>query len=191
FSQPVSGLAANTTYYVCALASNSLGTSVGTVVSFTTFDKPGVITSPATSVVSTSAVLNGSADPNGASAVAWFRISPTDPGSCNDTFGTRTPATAGTGTSVGAGTVAVPYALGSGTLSPGTTYFYCAIAQNAYGTSFGAEQTFTTPAILPSVATGSATALTSTTATLNGSANPGGADTTGWFRYSSSNPGAC
>ena len=48
---------------------------------------------------------------------------------------------------------------------------------------------FTTLPALPSVSTGSATALTATTATLNGSANPGGGATTGWFRYSTDQPG--
>jgi hypothetical protein len=192
YSQPVSGLLANTTYYVCALASNSLGTSVGTVMSFTTLDKPTVTTTPATSVTSSYALLNGAADPNGSSTTAWFRISTADPGGCNDTFGTRMPTSSGT--ALGAGTIAVSYnyyTYNVMTLSPGTTYYYCAIAQNAYGTSFGAEQSFTTPAVLPSISTGAASALTSTGATLNGTGNPGGADTTGWFRYSTTNPGGC
>ncbi len=36
FSESVSGLSPNTTYYVCAYATNSVGTSYGSVVSFTT-----------------------------------------------------------------------------------------------------------------------------------------------------------
>src|SRR5262249_37412652 len=152
-----------------------------------------VITSPATTVTSTYALLNGSADPNGAATTGWFRFSATDPGSCNDTFGTRIPSSSGT--SLGGGTIAVSYNYYTTTtgvsLSPGTTYYYCAIASNVYGTSFGTEQSFTTPAVLPTISTGSATNLTSTGATLNGTGNPGGADTTAWFRYGTSNPGAC
>ena len=40
-------------------------------------------------------------------------------------------------------------------------------------------------------ATAAATAVTTTTATLNGSANPKLSSATGWFRYSNVNPGAC
>ena len=50
---------------------------------------------------------------------------------------------------------------------------------------------FTTPATAPVVATSAVTLLTSTTVTLNGSANPGGDTTTGWFRYATTSPGAC
>ncbi len=77
-------------------------------------------------------VVNGSANPNGASATGWFRFSTTDPGSCNDTFGTRVPSSGGV--SLGAGRTAVSYiALTSNTIAllPGTTYYFCAIASNA------------------------------------------------------------
>jgi hypothetical protein len=192
YSQPASGLTPNTTYWVCAIASNSLGTSFGAPVSFTTFDQPVVTTSPATSVATTSAQLNGSGNPNGSSGSAWFRLYTSDPGACNDSTGTRVHPTSSA--SLGSGRSAVAYAYNTNTaltLSPGTTYWYCAIANNAYGTSLGAVVTFTTPPVLPSVTTSSASNLTSTTATINGSANPGGATTTGWFRYSATNPGLC
>ncbi|MBP7476384.1 MAG: hypothetical protein KA810_14120, partial [Pyrinomonadaceae bacterium] len=48
-----------------------------------------------------------------------------------------------------------------------------------------------TPKALPSVTTNSATLLTGTTATLNGTVNPNGNATTAWFRYSSTSPGVC
>src|SRR6185437_15028247 len=89
-----------TTYYVCAIASNSLGTSFGTPVSFTTLDAPAVVTQPATSLTTTYAQLN-------ASATGWFRMSPTNPGTCNDSFGTRLPSSSGTG--LGSGRAAVAY----------------------------------------------------------------------------------
>ncbi len=56
-------------------------------------------------------------------------------------------------------------------------------------TTYSIYATYTyTP--VPTVTTSAATSITTTTATLNGSANPNGAATTGWFRYSSTNPGA-
>jgi phosphodiesterase/alkaline phosphatase D-like protein len=192
FNQPASGLSPNTTYYYCAIAQNALGTGVGTVGSFTTLDQPSVTTSGATSVASGSAQLNGSANPNGATSTGWFRFATTNPGTCSDMFGTRVPTSGGA--SLGAGRAALAYTYNTNvvtTLQPGTTYYYCAIASNAYGTSFGAPQTFTTPAVLPSVSTSSATLVTATTATINGAANPGGGSTTGWFRYTNVNPGSC
>ncbi|HMF41847.1 MAG TPA: hypothetical protein VKQ32_14315 [Polyangia bacterium] len=192
YSQPASGLTPNTTYYYCAIASNSLGTSFGQVTSFQTFDKPTMTTSPATSVASTSASLNGAGNPNGAGATSWFRINNSDPGSCNDTFGTRIPSSGAT--TLGSGRSLVSYGFNTSsyfTLQPGTTYWYCAIGSNAYGTGFGAVVTFTTPPVLPQVTTNPASNLTSTTATINGGAIPGGASTTGWFRYSNTNPGLC
>ena len=39
------------------------------------------------------ATLNGTANPNGAPTTGWFRYATTNPGTCNDTFGTRAPAT--------------------------------------------------------------------------------------------------
>lgn len=53
---------------------------------------PTVTTDAATNVATSTATLNGSANPNGATTTGWFRYSTTNPGSCNDTFGTRTPS---------------------------------------------------------------------------------------------------
>ncbi len=47
------------------------------------------------------------------------------------------------------------------------------------------------PASAPTVTTTAATFVTDTTATLNGTANPNGADTTAWFRYYTSDPVTC
>ncbi len=186
--QPVTGLTNGTTYFFCVLASSSVGTSVGTILSFTTSAAPTVTTSAATAVASTSATLNGSANPNFATATGWFRYDTTNPVTCNDTFGTRAPATGGT--ALGAGSTPVAFNQPVTGLTPATTYFYCAIASNSVGTGFGTVQTFATAAS-PTVTTGAASAITGTTATLNGSANPNLLTATGWFRYSTVNPVTC
>src|SRR5262249_17019267 len=172
YSEPISALSAGTIYYYCAIASSAEGTSFGAVLSFTTASAPTVTTSAASSLAATSATLNGSGNPNGASATGWFRYSTTNPGTCDDTFGTRAPATGGTAR--GSGTRAVAYTRSIASLTPATTYYFCAIASNSYGTSFGAVLSFTTPAAAPTVTTNTATLLTGTTAQLNGSSNPGG-----------------
>jgi len=194
YSITTTGLSPGTTYYFCAITSNASGTGVGAVLSFTTPAPPAVVTTGATVITSSSAQLNGSANPTAATSIGWFRVNSTDPGTCNDTFGTRIPVTAGTGTSLGSGTTPVAYAINTNsvfTLTPGTTYYYCAIASNSLGTSFGGVVSFTTLPVAPSVSTTAASSLTATTATLNGSVNPGGGMSIGWFRYSATNPGSC
>ncbi len=190
FSAGVTGLAPATAYYYCAIATSSAGTSLGAIVSFTTIAAPPTVTTaPAMAVSSSGATLDGSANPRGASSTGWYRYATVDPGTCDDTFGTRAPASGGS--ALGSGTSAVAYARAVTGLSPGTTHYYCAIAANAGGTSFGAVMSFTTLAVPPAVTTSVATAVTGAAATLNGSANPGGASTTGWFRYATVSPGTC
>ena len=189
YSITTTGLSPGVTYYFCAIVSNTSGTAFGAVLSFTIPSSPVVVTASATSVTSSSATLQGSANPVAATTTAWFRYSPTDPGACSDTFGTRTPSSGGT--AVGSGITSVPYSGPIGGLTPATTYYFCAIANNSYGTSFGAVLSFTTPATVPAVTTSGASSLTRTTGVLNGYANPGGDTTTGWFRYSVSSPGTC
>jgi YHS domain-containing protein len=189
FTQVLTGLAPSTTYYWCAIAQNSIGTTFGSIVTFTTVALPTTITQAASPVTSTTATLNSTITPNGTSTTAWFRYSLTDPTTCNDTFGTRTPASGGT--FVGSGSTPTANAASIASLLPGNTYFFCAIAQNTIGTQFGALLTFTTPPQVPGVTTGTPAILSATTGTFNGSANPNGAAATAWFRFATSNPGVC
>ena len=189
FTQAITGLLPGTTYYFCALASNANGTRQGTVASFSTPAAPVVTTLAASGLVNGAATLNGTANPNASASTGWFRYATTNPGTCNDTFGTRTPISGGT--ALGSGTTAAPFSQTLTGLTPGATYFFCAIASNAIGTAVGAPLSFTVPAIAPTVTTNAATLVTGSTATFNGAANPGGATTTGWFRYATSNPGTC
>ena len=103
-----------------------------------------VTTSAATSVTSSGATLNGSANPNGDPSFGYFRYGTTNPGTCSDSFGTRAPASSASDTSLGSGTSAVGYSRAISGLAPGMTYYFCALARNAYGTSFGAVLSFTT-----------------------------------------------
>ena len=149
---------------------------------------PSVVTSAASGITTSSAVLNGTGTPHGEPTTGRFRYSSTKPASCNDTFGTRVPAVSGT--DLGSGSSAVPYSITTTGLTPGTTYYFCAIVSNASGTALGAVLSFTIPSS-PVVVTSAATSVKSTSATLPGTANPLTAATTGWFRYSPTDPGAC
>jgi beta-glucanase (GH16 family) len=103
---------------------------------------PTVITSAASAIGQTAATLNGSADPNGAATTGHFRYATTNPGSCNETFGTRAPSSGGS--SLGSGSSAVAYSQVLSGLTASTTYYYCAIANNSAGTGFGSPHSFTT-----------------------------------------------
>ena len=189
YSQSIAGLSPATTYYYCAIVSNTEGTAYGTIQSFTTATVPTATTSAPTSVTSTSAAFSGAGVPNGSSATGWFRYSTTSPGSCNDSFGTRAPSS--TGIALGSGSTSTSFGQSVSGLLPGVTYYYCAIVSNSYGTRFGSVVSFTTPAMSPTVTTSSVTNLTRTTGVLTGYGNPGGDATTGWFRYSTASPGTC
>ncbi|MBI2065382.1 MAG: hypothetical protein HYT62_05045, partial [Candidatus Yanofskybacteria bacterium] len=96
---------------------------------------PSVTTNAVTNITATGATLNGTANPNGAVSTGWFRYSTANPGTCNDTFGTRVPATGGS--SLGSGTAGVAYSQALSGLTTGTTYYYCAIASNSAGNGYG------------------------------------------------------
>jgi hypothetical protein len=68
-------------------------------------------------------------------------------------------------------------------LTPGTTYHYRAVGTNLNGTTNGADMTFTTSTLPPSVTTNAATAVSGTGATLNGTVNANNASTTVTFEY--------
>ena len=53
----------------------------------------------------------------------------TNPGTCNDSFGTRAPSSGGS--SLGTGNSGVAFSRTTSGLTPGTTYYFCAIASNA------------------------------------------------------------
>lgn len=104
---------------------------------------PEATTSAATDVAVDSATLNGSVNPNGTPAYGYFRYDTINPGTCNDSFGTRLPATSPEDTAIGDGISPVAYSRAVSGLVPGTTYYYCALGRNTNGTSFGSVMNLT------------------------------------------------
>jgi hypothetical protein len=136
---------------------------------------PSVSTGSATSVTASSVTLNGTVNPNG-SATNWhFEFGLTN------TYGQTTPnANAGNGTS----NLSVSAQVAN--LQPGKTYHFRIVAMSTGGTSNGVDGTFNTPAFgssPPSATTSAASAVTGNSATLNGTVNPNGAETTWSFEY--------
>lgn len=68
-------------------------------------------------------------------------------------------------------------------LDPHTVYHFRLVASNSWGTVYGKEATFTSPAVAPNAATVAASHITSAGATLNGTVNPNGLSTTYHFEY--------
>ncbi|MBI1925526.1 PD40 domain-containing protein [Candidatus Poribacteria bacterium] len=94
---------------------------------------PSIFASFHSDVTPNSATLNGNVNPNGLSTTAWFEWGPTP------AYGNATPSSdLGTGTSI------VSYNQTLSGLSPNTTYYYRAVAQNSFGTSKEVQRTFTT-----------------------------------------------
>lgn len=134
---------------------------------------PTVVTGAKSAVTQTSAVLHGTVNPNGASTTYLFQWGLTSAYGVN-----------GTTVSAGAGTRSVSVRQTAGSLIPGTTYHYRLVATNGYGTTVGADRTFTTTGHPPpGVTTGPASALNATGATLTGEINPDGLATTWWMQW--------
>ncbi|MFI5175389.1 MAG: M12 family metallo-peptidase [Terriglobia bacterium] len=132
----MTGLAANTTYHYRAVANNSAGTFNGNDMVFTTagiISTPRVTSIPASGVTSGGAVLNGTVNPNGVIATAFFQWGTTTG------YGNTTPSqSAGSGTS----NVALTAALAA--LSPNSSYHYRMVATNSAGPDYGNDVAFVT-----------------------------------------------
>lgn len=190
FTANITGLTPQTPYYYCAIAENSNGKGYGSPVLFTTLvGIPTVTTNAASSVAQTTATINATANPNGFASTGWFRYYTTNPGTCSDTGGTRVPTSSGT--SLGSGSSGVPYNRPLTGLSPDTTYYVCAFANNTHGTGAGSPVSFTTLPGAPTTVNLGTPEVGSYFATLKASGNPNGFASYGFFRLYESNPGSC
>jgi hypothetical protein len=148
FTSAITGLNANTTYYVVAYATNAGGTSYGPEASFTTpapvGTPPTVTTTSATATGQTTATADGNVSSEGTASV-------TDRGVYYSTTNSFNPATTGTKAQAspagGAGTFTVSLT----GLTASTTYYVVAYASSTVGTSYGSQVSFTTPAPPPAL----------------------------------------
>ena len=158
----LTGLAAGTSYFVKAYATNALGTAYGNAVNFSTVDTLPTVTSDIVSNISTtSATCGGNVLINGGTTI-------TARGVCWSTLPNPTVANLNK-TNDGSG-IGVFYSQITG-LAVNTTYYVRAYASNSAGTSYGVQRTFTTlQPTLPIIANvGVISGITPTTAIGGGS----------------------
>jgi phosphodiesterase/alkaline phosphatase D-like protein len=133
---PLSGLAADTTYFYRLVATNGAGTAFGSVSSFTTGPggAPIVTTGAASGLTSTAATLAGTVNPHGEATTFAFEYGTTT------SFGSLSAVD-----NAGSTDASEPVTLAIAGLQSGRTYLYRLVATNATGTTAAAVMSFTTP----------------------------------------------
>ena len=171
-SNLIGNLSAGTRYHFQLVASNSAGTTLGADQTFTTVGFPAVTTLAASGITATNATLNGTVNPKGGVTTAYFQ------------YGLATSYGSFSATNTLAGTnVNLSVSSFISSLSPDIAYHFRLVGINSAGTTPGADQTFTTAVAAPAVTSLSASNITATNATLNGTVNPEGGVTTAYFQY--------
>ncbi len=133
YSTPITGLTPNTTYHYRAIASSLAGQGLGADTTFTTAALPApptVATLAASSVVRSSATLNGTVNPNGSSCTVYFRY-----GTTTSYGDTTTPTEVDSAGSFNASITG---------LTANTTYHFQIVATNGGGSSYGVDSSFAT-----------------------------------------------
>jgi plastocyanin len=174
-SAPLTGLEPETTYHFTMKANNTTGTTKGTDHTFRTPGLPTVTTKPATGVGGTEATLVGLVNPNSQPNAKYFFNWGTEP-----TYGHKTAEKSVTGS-----TPVTKTELVTTGLSPNTAYhFQVVLKYGASGEVKGSDEMFTTLNVPPPLATtGSATGIGATGATVEGTVNAHGQQTTYFFNY--------
>lgn len=173
-SSDIIGLTAGTIYHFRLKAVNSLGTSYSNDNTFTTIGQaPDATTIPATNTAGISTTLNGSVNAHYLSTVVTFEYG-TSVSYGSAITASQSPVTGHSTSSVSA--------ILSG-LTPNTTYHFRVKTVNELGTNYGNDLTFTTLGQVPVATSQAATAITTTSAKINGVVNPNFLSTTVTFEY--------
>jgi hypothetical protein len=156
FTSEMTGLDTGDLYYYRAYATNAYGTSYGSEETFTPdYTVPSLTTNDATGEAAASASLNGTLDDDGGLACdCGFEYGETV------AYGNTTPTQSRTTGQI--------FQQAISGLDPNTNYHFRAFATNAVGTSYGADKTFTTLGVAPTVTTNAPSGIGQTGARLNG-----------------------
>jgi hypothetical protein len=200
----VTGLERNTLYYYRLVAENAStrntanpgkGAPVtGTPGHFITESLPFVATGEAQGITRSSAALTGEVTPIDQPTTYYFQyVSEAAYNTALAGHAADPYAEGETSSPIGLETSPEPQVIGpvaADGLLPETTYHYRLDAKNEFGVTYGEDHTFTTGTrILPSAATGAATAVTSTTAMIAGTVTTNGLSTDYAFEVATE-PGA-
>jgi hypothetical protein len=177
FSSTLTGLNPNTTYYVRAYATNSVGTAYGNQISFNTLAStitlPVLTTSTASAITNNTATCGGNIISDGGATI-------TQRGVCWST--SQSPTTSDNISINGSGNGGFSSSLTG--LNPNTIYYVRAYAINSVGTAYGNQISFGTSsqsAVL--VGTNSCSNLSGTTSLyygMNGTSAPWGINSSGY-----------
>ena len=162
-----------TKYYFRFVATNAVGTTSGSIVSFTTSGAKPTATTGTATADAFGAALAGEVIANEVDATALFE------------YGTDSTLVKSESVSVVeavTGSTAKAISAAISKLVPATTYYYRVVATNSVGTTRGEIKSFTTKGSKPTAATGSATRAAAGM-TVNGKVNPKDLETTFRFEY--------
>lgn len=167
------GLLNGTTYHYRVIASNAFGTTRGSDRTFTTPGTPPTASTGGPGAITQSAAtVSGLVNTHGHSTTYQFQYGSTT------SYGSTTPSRP-----AGSSHAAVNISANLSGLTNGTTYHYRVIASNAFGTTRGSDQIFTTPGTPPTASTGGPGSITQSAATIRGLVNAHGHSTTYQFEY--------
>jgi len=171
FTGNLTGLSANTTYYVRSYATNSAGTAYGAQISFTTLVPPVVVptlaaTNAVSAVTCTTAYSGGNVTSDGGGTI-------TARGVC---YGTTSNPTTADNKTIDSGTTG-SWTSGTMTIVPGTTYYVRSYATNSAGTNYGTLVTYIQNVSLPQLSTTAASSITSSSASSGGNVASDGCGT--------------
>lgn len=127
---------------------------------------PAAVTLEAGPVANTTAVLKGTVNPNGSTTECFFEYGTTT------SYGSKVACEK----SAGSGSSPVAVSAEAKGLSEKTIYHFRLVAKSAEGTTDGTDRQFTTGPKPPLASTEAASGLAQTTATLNATVNPEGAE---------------
>ncbi len=156
FSYSNSGITCSTSpsYYYRIVAKNTTNgntnSNVFSGVTSSCASAPSVTTSAASGQTTTTAILNSTVNPNNATTSITYRWQTGSTATCNASTPTNPLADGPSGLTGGSPLSGATTQQTLGSLSAGTRYYYCATANNSFGTIYGTVQNFWT---LPSTPT--------------------------------------